>query len=165
MCLRIAHVLLLCAFLEFSCWSGAHAQSDLARVKLIEREAAAWSGQMDELLSLFTDDVIYEDAALGIVLHGKEELRAFARSFFDGFPTDLKAVIVTAVVDGDLGASQWTFTGTQSGDMPNMPASNRKMEMRGASIYEFEAGRIKHKIDFWDMNTLLRQLGFAAPKP
>ena len=142
---------------------AAHAQSDPAKVKLIEQDAASWSHNMDQLLAGYTDDVIYEDVPMGLVLHGKEELRAFAQGFFNGFP-DLKAVITTRVVDGNRGASEWLFTGTQAGDMPNIPASNKKMDLRGASLYEFEGGKIKHKIDFWDLGTLLRQLGVMSAK-
>jgi steroid delta-isomerase-like uncharacterized protein len=142
----------------------AHAQSDPEKMKLIEQEAVGWSRNMDQLMAVFAEDVIYEDAPMGLVLHGKEELRGFATSFFNGFPTDLKAVITTAVVDGNHGASEWRFTGTHSGDMPNMPASNKTMDVRGASIYEFEGGKIKHKIDYWDLSTMLRQLGFMPAK-
>lgn len=143
----------------------AYAQSNPEKLRLIEQEAGGWSSRdVDQLLSVFTDDVVYEDVPLGLVLHGKEELRAFATGFFNGFPTDLKAVITTNVVDGDRGASQWRFTGTHTGDMQNMPASNKSMDFRGASIYEFQGGKIKHKIDFWDLSTMLRQLGFMPAK-
>ena len=142
----------------------AQAQSDPEKLKLIEQEALGWSRNMDQLMAVFADDVIYEDAPMGLVLHGKEELRGFATAFFNGCPTDLKAVVTTAVVDGDHGASEWRFTGTHSGDMPNMPASNKTMDVRGASIYEFEGGKIKHKIDYWDLSTMLRQLGFMPTK-
>jgi steroid delta-isomerase-like uncharacterized protein len=142
----------------------AQAQSDPEKLKLMEQEAVGWSHNMDQLMAVFADDVIYEDVPMGLVLHGKEELRGFATAFFNGFPTDLKAVVTTAVVEGDHGASEWRFTGTHSGDMPNMPASNKTMDVRGASIYEFQGGKIKHKIDYWDLSTMLRQLGFMPVK-
>lgn len=155
-------VLALCT----SLWSvAATAENDPVKQQLIEQEAAGWSsGNLDQLLSVFSDDVTYEDVPLGVVFHGKEELRAFAKGFFNGFP-DLKAVIVTTVVNGDRGASEWTFAGTQTGDMPNMPASNKRMDLRGMSTYEFASGKIKRKIDYWDVGTMMRQLGFAPGKP
>jgi steroid delta-isomerase-like uncharacterized protein len=127
--------------------------------KPMENEAAGWSGNMDLLLSQFTDDVIYEDAPLGLVLHGKEELRGFAQGFFKAFP-DLKAVITSTVVSGNRAASDWRFMGTHTGDMPGMPASNKRMDVRGASLYQFEGGKIKRKIDYYDWATVLKQLGF-----
>jgi steroid delta-isomerase-like uncharacterized protein len=152
--------------LSSALWSvNAAAEGDPINQRLVEQEAAGWSsGNLDQLLSVFTDDVTYEDVPLGLVLHGKEELRAFAKGFFNGFP-DLKAAIVTTVVSGDRGASEWTFAGTQTGDMPNMPASNKRMDLRGMSTYEFASGKIKRKIDYWDVGTMMRQLGFAPAKP
>ena len=152
--------------LSATLWSvTALAQNDPVKQQLIEQEAAGWSsGNLDQLLSVFSDDVTYEDIPLGLVFHGKDELRAFAKEFFNGFP-DLKAAIVTTVVNGDRGASEWTFAGTQTGDMPNMPASNKRMDLRGMSTYEFESGKIKRKIDYWDVGTMMRQLGFAPAKP
>ncbi len=43
-----------------------------------------------------------------------------------------------------------------------MPAANQKMDVRGASVYQFEGGKIKHKVDYLDWATVLRQL---TPKP
>ena len=65
----------------------AQGQSDPEKVRLIEQEAVGWSRNMDQLMAVFTDDVIYEDAPMGLVLHGKQELRGFATTFFNGFPS------------------------------------------------------------------------------
>ena len=142
----------------------AQAQNDADKIRLIETEAGGWSPKnMDQLLSVFTDDVTYVDTPLGSTFRGKEELRAFAQSFFNAFP-DLKAVITSTVISGDRAASEWIFTGTQTGDLAGMPASNKQMDLRGVSIYEFEGGKIKRKIDYWDMATMLKQLGFMPTK-
>jgi steroid delta-isomerase-like uncharacterized protein len=136
----------------------ALAESDSDKIRLIEDEAAGWSRNMDRLLASYTDDVSYEDPGLSLTLKGKEQVRGFAQSFFDAFP-DLRAVITSTIVSGDRAASEWRFTGTQLGDLPGIPASNKKMDVLGASIYEFEGGKIKRKVDYWDFATALRQLG------
>jgi len=143
--------------------NAAAAVDEADKVKLIEDEAAGWSRNMDQLLAVFSDDVTYEDATLGVVFHSKEELRGFAQGFFNAFP-DLKAVITSTVVSGNRAASEWRFVGTQVGDMPGMPASNKLMDLHGVSIYEFEGGKIKHKTDYWDLATMLKQLGFMPVK-
>jgi steroid delta-isomerase-like uncharacterized protein len=89
--------------------------------------------------------------------------RGFAQSFFDAFP-DLKAVIVSTIVSGDRAASEWRLTGTQTGDLAGIPAANKQMDLFGASIYEFEGGKIKRKVDYWDFATALRQLGALPVK-
>ncbi len=157
----IRRTLLACLaiFLSFS----GPARSDQERARLIEQEAAGWSRDMDLLLSVFTDDVVYEDVPLGLVMHGKEEVRKFASSFFHAFP-DLRSVCKVIVVDGNHGFCEWRFTGTQANDLPNIPSRGGKMDLPGVSVYEFEGNKIKRTVDYWDAGALLRQLGALPPK-
>jgi steroid delta-isomerase-like uncharacterized protein len=141
-----------------------HAQSDAEKIRLIENEAAGWSRNMDRLMASYADDVIYEDPGIGLLLNGKEQVRGFAQPYFDAFP-DLKAVITSTVISGNRGASEWRFSGTQVGDLPGMPAANKRMDVRGASIYRFEGGKIKHKVDYLDWATVMRQLSATPAKP
>ena len=141
----------------------ARADGDAEKIKLIEAEAAGWTRNMDQLLAIFTDDLVYEDNPLARTFHGKEELRAFAQSFFNAFP-DLKSVITSAIVSGDRGAAEWRLTGTHFGDLPGMPASNKQMDLHGMSIYYFEGNKIKRTVDYWDLSTMLKQLGFMPTK-
>jgi steroid delta-isomerase-like uncharacterized protein len=153
--LRVAVFCMLIGLLPAT---AVQAQSDADKISVIENEAAGWSRNMDRLLASYTDDVSYEDPGLSLVLKGKDQVRGFAQSFFDAFP-DLKAVITSTIVSGNRAASEWRFTGTQVRDLPGIPASNKQMDVLGASIYEFEGGKIKRKVDYWDFATALRQLG------
>jgi steroid delta-isomerase-like uncharacterized protein len=98
----------------------AHAQSDADKVRLIESEAVGWSRNMDRLLASYTEDVSYEDPGMGLALKGKDQVRAFAQSFFDAFP-DLKAEIVSTVVAGDRAASEWRSAGRRRATCPAFP--------------------------------------------
>jgi steroid delta-isomerase-like uncharacterized protein len=64
---------------------------------------------------------------------------------------------------GDRAAVAWQVTGTQKGDMPGMPASNKAVNVAGVSLMECAGGKIKHNVDYWDMATTMRQLGFLPP--
>jgi steroid delta-isomerase-like uncharacterized protein len=120
---------------------------------------SGWSHDLPNLLPIFTDDVVYEDKTVGAVLHGKEELRDFAQGWFKAFP-DLKFTRTAFFISGDRAAVEWVGTGTQKGDMPGMPASNKVASVPGVSIMECSDGKIKHNVDYWDNATLMRQLGF-----
>ena len=50
----------------------------MAVTDLVQRWADAWSTDVDALLALFLDDCVYEDVTMGVVNHGKGELRTFA---------------------------------------------------------------------------------------
>ncbi|GAC1465857.1 MAG: hypothetical protein PVSMB5_08090 [Ktedonobacteraceae bacterium] len=58
------------------------------KARLLEDWAAAWSdpGSVDKLVSLFTDDCVYEDVTMGAVNHGKTELKNFYNMIYAAFP-------------------------------------------------------------------------------
>ena len=127
--------------------------------RAIEQWAAYWSAHdMELLLPLFTDDVVYKDVTMGVVNRGIAELRAFGEGFFSGFP-DVTFELQSAFVNGTRGGAEWVMRGTHTGSLPGMPATGKRVEVRGASIFDFMGDRIRRCSDYWDMATLLKQLG------
>jgi steroid delta-isomerase-like uncharacterized protein len=113
---------------------------------------------MTRLLPLFTDDIVYTEVPMGVVSRGHAELRAFGDGFFSGFP-DVTFELHSSFAHGDRGACEWVMRGTHSGDLPGMPATGKRIEVRGSSTFEFDGDRIRRCADYWDMATLLKQLG------
>ena len=128
--------------------------------KTLEAWAADWSSpdKVDHLLSLFTDDCTYEDVTLGVVNHGKAELKAFADGIFASFP-DFKVELRSRFVAGERAGMEWIMSGTHARDLPAMPATNKRFSIRAATILELEAGKIKRCSDYWDLATFLKQVG------
>lgn len=130
----------------------------------LEEWAAGWSTQdIERVLSVCTDDCLYEDVPLGVVNHGKEELRAFGEQVFNAFP-DFKIELSSHVAAGDWAMLEWTMSGTHQADLPGMPATGRPFSVRGATGLQLAKGRISRNSDYWDMATLLTQLGLM-PSP
>jgi steroid delta-isomerase-like uncharacterized protein len=130
-----------------------------AQTHAIEEWAELWSSHdMSELLRLFTDDVVYEDVTMGAVNRGHEALRTFGEGFLAGFP-DVTFELRSRFADGSSGGAEWVMRGTNTGDSPDMPATGKRVEVRGASIFEFAGDRIRRCSDYWDMSTFLKQLG------
>lgn len=127
--------------------------------RAIEQWAAGWSAHdMGRLLPLFTDDVLYEDVTMGVVNRGATQLRAFGEGFFSGFP-DVTFELRSSFSDGANGGTEWVMRGTHKGDLPGMPATGKRVDVRGASIFEFAGKQIRRCSDYWDMATFLKQLG------
>lgn len=57
----------------------------------------------------------------------------------------------------------WTFKGEHVSDLPGMPATGKSYAVRGASIAKIRDGRICYSADYWSLNQLMEQLGFAVP--
>jgi steroid delta-isomerase-like uncharacterized protein len=136
---------------------------------------AAWtSHDVEKTASYYADDVVYEDLAFGMVLHGKEELKTFLNDSFAAFP-DLKFEVKSFFVSslGRLGYGgtgvEWVMSGTHKGDLraspatgKSIPATGRSFSVRGVSISETRKGKIKRNSDYYDLASIMRQLGVSS---
>jgi steroid delta-isomerase-like uncharacterized protein len=133
--------------------------------RTLDEWATGWSTQdIERVISLCTDDGLYEDVPLGVANHGKDELRAFGQQVFNAFP-DFKIELTTHVAGGDWAMLEWTMSGTHQGDLPGMPATGKSFSVRGATALQLDEGRISRNSDYWDMATLLAQLGLTPSSP
>ncbi len=128
--------------------------------RLIEAWAQAWSSPngLEKLFSLFTDDCVYEDLGTGTHARGKEELKAFFEVIFRAIP-DFKIELTSHFSAGNWAGAEWTWSGTQTGDFPGIPATNKYASVRGASVFELQGTKFSRCSDYWDMATCLRQVG------
>jgi len=128
--------------------------------RLIIEQLAAWSAHdIDRLLRLFAADFVYEDVTMGAVNRTTAELRAFGEGFLSGFP-DVTFEVRSSFANGANGGAEWVMRGTHAGDLPGMPATGKRVDVRGASVFEFAGDKIRRVSDYWDMATFLKQLGF-----
>src|ERR1700704_5594739 len=128
---------------------------------LAERWVAAWnSHNPDKMLPLFTDDVFYEDVAFGEVSHGSAELRKFFLSEIEGIP-DLELKLERASIHGGHGTIEWTFSGTDKG----VYKTGKKFSVRGVSVIDMRDGKISRNLDFYDLATIMRQVGVLPAAP
>jgi steroid delta-isomerase-like uncharacterized protein len=143
--------------------SSARSANTQALEHVLEQWAVAWSSNdVEKVLLLFTDNVVYEDVTFGAVNHGRNALRDFATSTFAAFK-DLKFELKSRVVagDGKSGAMEWTWRGRQTKDFPGLPATNKPFEVRGATVVEFSDGKISRDSDYWDLATYMKQVGLT----
>ncbi len=127
---------------------------------LIEAWAQAWSSPngLEKLFSLFTDDCVYEDLGTGTLTRGKEELKDFFEAVFRAIP-DFKVELTSHFRAGNWAGAEWIWSGTQTGDFPGIPATNKYASARAASVFELQGNKFKRCSDYWDMATYLRQAG------
>jgi steroid delta-isomerase-like uncharacterized protein len=126
-----------------------------------EKWIAAWnSHNPDKMLSLFTDDIVYEDVAFGEVSRGSAELRKFAASEFEGVP-DLELKLLRADIHGGHGTIEWMFSGTDKGVFK----TGKKFSVRGVSVIGMRDGKISRNLDFYDVATIMRQVGVLPTAP
>ena len=116
---------------------------------------AGWnSHDPDKMLPLFTDDIFYEDVAFGEVSHGQAEVRKFFLSELDGVP-DLELKLQRADIHDGHGTIEWMFSGTDK----DVFKTGKKFSVRGVSVIDMRDGKIFRNVDYYDVATVMRQVG------
>jgi steroid delta-isomerase-like uncharacterized protein len=126
---------------------------------VIEGWVAAWnSHDPDAVVALFTDDATYEDVPFGLVNHGAAEIHAFAQFFFTVVP-DLHVDLVNSDLKGGHGTIEWVFSGTDVG----LYNTGNTFSVRGATVIDVHGTKITRNSDYYDLATILRDLGLLPP--
>jgi steroid delta-isomerase-like uncharacterized protein len=136
--------------------------------RMLDEWAIAWSSSAnndpERVLALFADDCLFEDATFGVVVRGKEALRRYVTGAFAAVP-DFTYGVLRRFAAGPWAAIEWTMSGTHTGDWPGMPATGRRFSsVRGTSILELEAGKIRRESDYWDAATVMKQVGLLPSR-
>jgi steroid delta-isomerase-like uncharacterized protein len=132
--------------------------------RLFDEWALAWSSidsskDPERVLSLFIDDCVFEDVTFGLVARGKEELRGFVERAFAAIP-DFKYGLRNRFAIDQWAGIEWVMSGTHKGDLPGIPATGKRFSsVRGSTILQLEAGKIRRESDYWDAATFMKQVG------
>lgn len=126
---------------------------------VVEELARIWNSQDEEAIpAIFAPDAVFEDMAFAVRREGLVEIRDMMGETWRGIP-DLNTEIARLVGEGEWVASEWTLTGTHSGDFPDLPATGRCFLVRGVSITHVREGKIASQRDYYDRAGFLEQLG------
>jgi steroid delta-isomerase-like uncharacterized protein len=148
-----------------SAWVLGSAIQAGAQTQVLNDVTAAWnSHDMEKVLPFYTDDIVYEDVASGVIKRGKEELKAFGNDFFAAFP-DVNIEVKSAFSSGDWFCTEWVMSGTHKGDLPKVPATGKRFSIRGVSVGELKEGKIKRNSDYYDKMLFLQQIGAIPASP
>ncbi|MGB8009694.1 MAG: ester cyclase [Terriglobales bacterium] len=99
----------------------------------------------------FVNHVIHRDAGL------KEDQDA-ARGWKLAFP-DLKIAVLKEIAEGDLVTVLYSITGTNTGEGNGLPATGKKIEGRGITIWRIENGKITEEWSEFDQLGMMKELG------
>ena len=111
------------------------------------------------------DDAIYEDVALGRVLHGPAEIASFVEEATRS-SSDFRFEVVSLFMAGTDYANEWVMVGTNDREVRGVPPTRRSFRVRGASIGKLDAsGRIAENRDYYNLAELLTQLGILPTAP
>jgi steroid delta-isomerase-like uncharacterized protein len=137
----------------------AQSAEDVARESIESYNA----GDFDRLRSLLADDFYEEELATQRRLEGADARVEAAQAWKQAFP-DEHGTITGAYTSGNTVAIELTWEGTQSGlmampDGQELPPSNKRITVKSVEVLEIENGKIKVLRHYFDLMTMLQQIG------
>ena len=120
----------------------------------------AWNAHDPAAVARYmADDAVYEDVALGRVLHGPSEIAAFVEEATKA-SSDFRFEEVSLFTTGSDYANEWIMTGTNDRAVRGVPATGRSFRVRGASVGKLDtSGRIVENRDYYNLAEMFAQLG------
>jgi steroid delta-isomerase-like uncharacterized protein len=121
------------------------------------------AGDFERLRTLLADDFYEEELATQRRLEGADARIEAAQTWKQAFP-DEHGTITGAFASGNTVAIELTWEGTQSGTMAmpdgkELPPSNKRITIKSVEVIEIEDGKIKVLRHYFDLMTLLQQVG------
>ncbi|HZH03158.1 MAG TPA: nuclear transport factor 2 family protein [Myxococcaceae bacterium] len=107
-------------------------------------------GDLEPLVSLFSDAAELSNLAAPRVFRGPEAIRQFWREYRGTF-RELRSDFRNVIESGDRVALEWETTGTAHTGAP--------IEYQGVSILEFDGDRLNRFFAYFDPSALGREIG------
>jgi len=136
-------------------------QNAAALTKFAEAVNTANYELFDEVVA---PDSVDHDPAPGQVA-GPKGYRALFTEMRRAFP-DMQVDVAELVADEEAIGFAYTFAGTQNGPLMGIPATGKKVKIRGLQISKFRNGMMVERWGSSDQLGMLQQIGATAiPKP
>ena len=135
---------------------------------VIERWLEAWNSHDPEAVSeMYIEDAISRDMGRDMALMGRGAIAESLTAYMEAFP-DITWKVSRFGVDAERRTVylEWHAVGTQEGPYHGIPATGRSVEVDGCIVFNLTAdGRIISDIGYWDVASMLRQLGLMPAWP
>ena len=141
------------------------AEQDLIRLARENLEAFN-AGDWQRYRVPLAPDAVHEEVATKQRMQGPDQIVQLAQGWKQAFP-DARGTIKNAFASGDKVALEITYEGTQTGPLAGpggtIPPSGKRAVVQGAQVITFQGDKIKEIREYFDLMTLLQQIG-AAPQ-
>jgi steroid delta-isomerase-like uncharacterized protein len=134
---------------------------DAAKAPMLAYNQKDWNA----VRASITPDFIYDEVGTGRKVQGADQTITLFKEWAEAIP-DSKATFDNAIASGNTVAFELTWRGTHSGPLQtpkgSFAATGKKIEIRACAIIELTNGKAKLQRHYFDMATLLQQLGIAG---
>ena len=119
---------------------------------------------LSQLTRACTDDYAHHDPQLPVThIDGLAQYQEVLGGFFEAFP-DIRVEIHDVVAAGDRVAARWSFSGTHTGPLGELPATNKAVTVDSMIISRVAGGKLAESWVVYDCMGMMQQLG-VVPGP
>ncbi|MEO8147366.1 MAG: ester cyclase [Bacteroidia bacterium] len=122
------------------------------------------TGNTDGIDSLIDANYVEHSPPPGIEVKGAEGFKKLIKMNHDGFP-DNKLTIIDYIESGDMAVVHYNWTGTNTGNMEGMPATNKPFDINGMDLLKFANGKCIEHWGYFEVDKFMQQLGMMPPMP
>jgi steroid delta-isomerase-like uncharacterized protein len=126
-----------------------------------------WNGgDLSKLAPFHADNFMADNPGLPGPVNSTQH-RAYLQNFLTAFPGSKFEVLLT-LVQGDYVVTNWKVSGVHTGPLQtpsggSIPPTGKKILLTGSTTAQVKNGKVVHDSSFWDMSSLLGQLGLLPP--
>ena len=126
----------------------------------------AWAERNpDKGAAVIANDCEFVDVPRGEIQRGPQGYRHDYERWRTAFP-DGTVEITKVIAEGDWVVVEYTNSGTNTGPLRtaigDFPPTNRKIKVKYCSVMQIKDGKVISGRDYYDVSTILRQLGLAS---
>jgi steroid delta-isomerase-like uncharacterized protein len=134
---------------------------EIAKASITAYNDKDWSKAKDMLAA----DAVYDEKGTHRRIQGAGDIIDAFQGWANAFP-DSKATFVSEFGSGDTAVLELVWKGVHTGPLQTptgiIPASNKPVEMPACQVIQVEGGKIKSASHYFDMLTMLTQIGAGA---
>jgi steroid delta-isomerase-like uncharacterized protein len=147
-----------CSFLlaGFVCASSLQEQNKAIAKRAFEEILS--KGRLELAEQLYAKDFVNHGIHRDIKL---DEDQAALKGWHDAFP-NMSIVPEKLIAEGDLVTIYWIARGTNTGTGNGLPATGKKVEQAGITIWRIMDGKIKEEWSAFDQLSMMQQLGLLG---
>lgn len=118
---------------------------------------------IEGLLATLCAEPVYTLMATGEEFRGKERVAAFYTGLFEGVP-DATFDLISSFISEDGVMEESVLRGTQNGDLFGLPPTNKSFSLPLIIVFPIKNGEILGERLYFDMATLMNQLGIPLDR-
>ena len=141
--------------------------SEQENIKASQAFYEAWNaGDLSKTAAYEADGFMAEEPGAPGPMNA-EQNRAYIQNFLSAFPGSKFEVLLT-IAQGDYVVNHWKVSGAHTGPLGTpsgsaIPPTGKMATVMGSTTSEVKNGKVTRSWSYWDMTSLLTQLGLMPP--